>query len=124
MLTGSKVSLSKFLDDWLIVAKNSVRPNTYYQYSQNVYQHITPALGDILLRDLRPDRVQSLYTKRLAGGTSPNTTRMIHAVLHRALHHALSLGLVIRNVSDVVTRPKVPRKEMKTLDDYQERQLI
>jgi integrase len=49
---------------------------------------------------------------------------MIHAVIHRALNHALKLGLVVRNVSDSVTRPKVPRKEMKTLDDYQVRQLI
>jgi len=124
VLTGSKVSLSKFLDDWLVVAENSVRPNTYLQYSQIVHQHIVPTLGKILLKDLRPDHVQSLYTMKLAGGTSPRTTRMIHAVLHRALNHALSLGLVIRNVSDVVTRPKVPRKEMKTLDDYQVRQLI
>ena len=124
VLTGSKVPLSKFLDDWLVVAENSVRPNTYLQYSQIVHQHIVPILGKILLKGLRPDHVQSLYTKKLASGTSPNTTRMIHAVLHRALNHALSLGLVIRNVSDVVTRPKVPHKEMKTLDDYQVRQLI
>jgi len=124
VFAGSKVPLSKFLDEWLIVAKTSVRPNTYAQYSQIVHQHINPTLGRILLKDLRPDHVQTLYTSKLASGTSPRTTQMIHAVIHRALNHALSLGLVIRNVSDVVTRPKVPHKEMKTLDDYQVRQLI
>lgn len=124
VFAGSKVSLSKFLDEWLVVAKTSVRPNTYQQYSQVVHQHINPVLGYIVLKDLRPDHVQSLYTNKLANGVSPNTTRMIHAVIHRALNHALKLGLVYRNVADSVTRPKVVRKEMKTLNDYQVRQLI
>jgi len=121
---GSKVSLSKFLDEWLVVARTSVRPNTFQQYSQVVHQHINPFLGEIVLKDLRPDHVQSLYTSKLGNGVSPNTTRMIHAVIHRALNHALKLGLVYRNVADSVTRPKVVRKEMKTLNDYQVRQLI
>lgn len=124
VFAGSKVSLSKFLDEWLVVAKTSVRPNTYQQYSQVVHQHINPVLGYIVLKDLRPDHVQSLYTNKLANGVSPNTTRMIHAVIHRALNHALKLGLVYRNVADSVTRPKVVRIEMKTLNDYQVRQLI
>ena len=124
VFAGSKVSLSKFLDEWLVVAKTSVRPNTYQQYSQVVHQHITPVLGYLVLKDLRPDHVQSLYTNKLANGVSPNTTRMIHAVIHRALNHALKLGLTYRNVADSVTRPKVVRKEMKTLNDYQVRQLI
>lgn len=123
-ILGSKVPLSKFLDDWLIVVKSSVRPNTHAQYTQIAHQHINPALGDILLRDLKPHQVQMLYTNKLADGTSPRTTRMIHAVLHAALNHALKIGLVIRNVSDPVTLPKVPRKEMNTLDDYQVRLLI
>ena len=124
VFAGSKISLSKYLDEWLVVAKTSVRPNTYQQYSQVVHQHIIPVLGEIVLRDLRPDHVQSLYTNRLANGVSPSSTRMIHAVIHRALNHALKLGLVYRNVADSVTRPKVVRKEMKTLNDYQVRQLI
>jgi len=124
MFAGSKVPLSKFLDEWLIVAKTAIRPNTYYQYAQIVNQHIKPTLGQISLKDLRPDQVQSLYTNKLETGVSPRTTRMIHAVIHRALNHALKLGLVVRNVSDAVTRPKVASKEMKTLDDYQVRRLI
>jgi integrase len=108
----------------LIITKSSIRPNTFQHYSQIVKQHINPIIGKILLRDLRPDQVQSLYTSKLASGTSNRTTNMIHAVLHRALHHALQLGLVGRNVADSVTRPKLLRKEMKTLNDNQVRQLI
>ena len=115
-ISGSKVPLSKFLDDWLIVGKTSVRPNTYAQYTQIAQQHINPSLGDILLRDLHPHQVQMLYTNKLAEGTSPRTTRLIHSVLHAALNHAVKLGLVFRNVSDAVMLPKVRHKEMKALD--------
>ncbi|NLN69423.1 MAG: site-specific integrase [Chloroflexi bacterium] len=121
---GSKVTLAKFLDDWLVVARSSVRPNTYYQYAQIVRDHINPTLGKVLLKDLRPEQVQSLYTSKLKNGVSPRTTRMIHAVIRRALNHALQLGSVIRNVSALVTPPKVPKKEMQILDEYQVRQLI
>lgn len=124
IVEGSKVHLSKFLEKWLIVKKTSVRPNTYLQYTQIVHQHINPKLGDIKLRDLKPHQVQNLYTKKLEDGVSPRTTRLIHAVLHNGLNHALKIGLVVRNVSDATTLPKVPRKEMKTHDDYQVRQLL
>jgi len=124
MVAGSKIPLSKFLDEWLIVARTSVRPNTGDQYTQIVHQHINPHLGEILLRDLTPHHIQNLYTKKLAKDISPRTTRLIHAVIHNALNHALKIGLVVRNVSDAVTLPKVARKEMKTLDDYQVRQLL
>lgn len=120
----NKISLSKFLDDWLVIARSSIRPNTSLQYTQIVHKHIVPTLGNILLRELQADHVQRLYTEKLASGVSPRSTRLIHAVLHRALNHALKQGLVSRNVSDAATLPKVPRKEMKTLDDYQVRQLI
>jgi integrase len=123
-VAGSKVPLSKFLDEWLIVKKTSIRPNTYLQYSQIVHQHINPTLGEIKLRDLKTHHVQNLYTKKLAEGISPRTTRLIHSVLHNGLNHALKIGLVVRNVSDMTTLPKVQRKELKTLDDYQVRQLL
>ena len=121
---NTKITFEEFLKDWLVIAKNSVRPNTGHQYAQIVTQHIVPMLGNIKLQDLRPDQIQKLYTEKLASGISPRTTRVIHAVIHRALNHALRQGLVIRNVSDAVTLPKVPRKEMQTLDDYQVRQLV
>lgn len=123
-IQGSKVPLSKFLDDWLVVARTSVRPNTGDQYNQIVHQHINPTLGEILLRDLMPIHIQRLYTSKLEDDISPRTIRIIHSVLHRALNHALKLGLVVRNVSEAATLPKVSRKEMKTLDDYQVRQLL
>jgi integrase len=101
-----------------------VRPKTIFQYEQIFRQHIAPTLGNIKLKDLRPDQIQALYNAKLKSGTSARSVIMIHAVLHRALNHALKMGMIGRNPVDAVTRPKFKRKEMKTLDENQVRSLL
>jgi len=39
---------------------------------------------------------------------SPRTVRYVHAILHRALKEAVSLGIVSRNITDAVAPPKAP----------------
>jgi integrase len=123
-IDGARVTLEDFLQQWLETIKSSVRINTWNQYSQIVHQHIIPELGRIKLKDLRPDHIQSLYTAKEAAGTGMPTLRLIHAVFHRALNQALKWGLVTRNPSDAVDRPKPPREEMKVLNPDQARRLL
>jgi len=123
-IDGARASLGEYLEQWLEVTKQSLRPKTWKQYSQIARQHILPGLGNIRLRDLRPDHVQSLYAAKQKAGTSASTVRLIHAVLHKALAQALKWGLVTRNVSDAVNKPKPRREEMKVLDADQARALL
>jgi integrase len=123
-LSGANISCDKYLNNWLITIKSTIRPKTHEQYTQIVQQHILPFLGEIKLKDLRPDNIQSLYNKKLKDGTSERTVILIHSVLHRALNLAVKGELLGRNPSDAVTRPRFRRKEMKTLDDTQVRSLI
>lgn len=124
LLAGSKTQLAVFLEDWLEVKKTSIRPNTYSDYAYTARNHIGPVLGKNKLCDLTPNHLQALYTEELKKGKSARTVIGIHAVMHCALQHALKLGLVPRNVADSVTRPKIPRKEMKVLDQDQALRLI
>ena len=121
---GAQMELGKYLEQWLITVKTSVRPKTYDQYKQIVTNHIVPILGRIKLKDVRPDHVQSLYNTKLKSGTSNRTVRMIHAVLHVALNQALQMGIISRNPSDAVIKPKLIKKEMKTLTDTQVQTLL
>jgi integrase len=121
---GAKTTLKEFLEEWLKGYAQAVRSKTYHQYVQIVHQHIDPAIGAIKLKDLRPDQIQTFYNTKITGGTSPRTVLLIHAVLHRALNHALKWGLLGRNPAQAVTRPKFKRKEMKTLNDSQVRVLL
>jgi integrase len=121
---GAQMELGKYLEQWLVTVKTSVRPKTYDQYRQISTGHIIPILGRIKLKDLRPDQIQSLYNNKLKSGTSNRTVRMIHAVIHRALNQALQMGVITRNPSDAVIRPKLVKKEMKTLTDTQVQTLL
>lgn len=123
-IAGAKTQLSIFLEEWLEVKKTSIRPNTFNDYAYTARNHIGPVLGKIKLCDLTPNHLQTLYTDEQKRGKSARTVIGIHAVMHCALQHALKLGLVSRNVADSVTRPKVPRKEMKVLDQDHALRLI
>ena len=93
----------------------SIRVKTYRQYAQVVIQHIVPALGLIKLRDLRPEQIQSFYSTKIDKGASPSTVRVIPSVFLCALNKAVKWGLLGRNPASHVDKPKVNRKEMKTL---------
>jgi len=120
-ITAARVTLNEFLEEWLETHKSSVRSKTIHQYSQVAHQHIIPYLGDVKLKDLRPDQIQGLYNAKLKSGTSSRTVIEIHAVLHKSLAQALKWGLIGRNPSDAVIRPRKKRSEMKVLTDGQVR---
>lgn len=122
--TGAQLPLSEFLSQWLGSIRESVKMKTLLQYGQIIRDHIVPRLGRIKLKDLRPDQIQALYNEKLDSGISARTVILIHAVLHKALKHALKQGVIGRNPTDAVNRPKFRRKEMLTLSDSQVRTLL
>lgn len=63
--------------------------------------------------------MQRLYSAKLEQGLSVTTVHHLHAVLHRALGQAERLGLVARNVSDLVHAPRMAEHEMHVLDRQQ-----
>ena len=118
------LTLQEYLDEWLVAHKSAVRPKTIYQYSQIVRQHIVPVLGKIKLKDLNPNHIQSLYNFKIEAGVSKRSVVLIHSILHKALNQALKWELIGRNPAQAVTRPKIGRKEMKTLTDSQARAFL
>ena len=123
-LSGAQTTLAHFLSEWLVATGNSIRPKTFVQYQQIVRQHIVPTLGNIKLKDLRPDHIQALYNQKAKDGMSNRTLLLVHAVLHRAFNQALKWGIVVRNPVQAVNRPKFKHKEMKTLTDSQVRTFL
>ena len=123
-LSAAQTTLARFLSEWLVAIGNSIRPKTFIQYQQIVRQHIVPTLGNIKLKDVRPDHIQALYNQKTKDGMSNRTLLLVHAVLHRAFNQALKWGIVIRNPVQAVNRPKFKRKEMKTLTDSQVRNIL
>jgi len=115
--SGAQSSLSEFLEGWLVTIESSLRPRTVDQYRTTCRLHITPSLGKIRLIELRPEHIQRLYQTKIKAGVGLRTVEMIHVTLHRALDHALKLGLIGRNPTDATTPARPEVKEMKFYDE-------
>jgi integrase len=113
------VTLACFMDDWLVSVEPSLRSNTSTQYRQIVRMHILPLLGECRLRELKPEHIQQLYNCMVRRGLGLRTVQLTHAVIHRALGHAVRLGLISRNPDDATTPPRPKHKEMRFLDENQ-----
>jgi len=115
IIASEKQTLEEFLVRWLQDSvKGTTSENTLVSYTCIVRKHIVPILGSIPLQKLQPQQVQYLYRKKQEEGLT-RTVQLIHAVLHRALNQAMKWNMVQRNVTDIVDRPKFPRREMKVL---------
>lgn len=81
---------------------------------------ITPVIGHIRLKDLRPDHLNDLYTtlardgqnKRTGGKLSAKSILEHHRLISAVLEQAAKESLVPFNVASRATLPKVERKEV------------
>ena len=89
-----------------------------------VRYHLTPAIGHIMLHDLRPAHLQHLYNEKRNAGLSARTVRYVHGVIHAALEQAMKNQLVVRNVSEATTRPSEGKRAIQPLTLDQVNQLL
>lgn len=117
MLVASKdQTLKEYLENWLEhVHRPTLRISSYVKYRKVMDSYIIPALGKISLQKLTPQQVQALYAQKLKDGLKPRTVKSIHGLLHKALDDAVKWNLVSRNVCDIVSQPRAPRREPQLL---------
>jgi integrase len=114
----SKTTLSTYLEKWLIdYCRPNLTPKAYERYEGIVRRHLVPALGSILLTQLRPEHLQKLYSVKLKEGLRPRSVKYLHVVIHKALATAIKRGLLSRNVADGADVPKAQKGEMITWDE-------
>jgi integrase len=116
----SRQTVAEMVEYWLdTYARPNTRPATLEGYTIAVRVHIIPALGNIPVQKLGPDMLQKFYADKLAAGCGPRTVQLCHLHISQALKQAMRLGLVSRNVADLVTPPRWTRREMTiwTLDE-------
>ena len=119
----SKLTLSKFLEQWLEdYAKPHTAPTTYERWEEIVNKHLSPALGVIPLKDLSPLHIQGYYADALAngrrngkGGLSAQTVKHHHRLLYQALKQAVSWRILAQNPAAAVNSPKPEAKEIQFL---------
>lgn len=111
----SRATVREYLTDvWLPNVKR--KPTTQRGYNDICKNRIIPHLGDVKLRDLTSGDIAALYaTLRRSGrlngkrgGLSETSIRHTHSVLHRALEHAVEMGLLRRNPARTLPRDTRP----------------
>lgn len=121
---STQLTLKKFMDEWLVSVEQTLRYNTYFQYTQMTKQYIVPYLGHLKLREVKPEHIQKMYNEMAKQGKGYRTIHLGHAILHRALVQAVKLGLINRNPDDATIPPKPKKKEMQFLDEGQVQRLL
>ena len=111
----SSMRVCDFMARWLDHAKLSLKPNTVSSYTGLVKNHINPRFGHVRLAKLTPLMIQRGYCDMASDNASPRMRELVHVVLRRALDLAVKWGLLFRNPTDAVTKPKAPKKPIMPL---------
>jgi integrase len=115
-IKDDKITLADFLDRYIEdVAIHTLKPKTIESYQYLIESHIKPEIGNLKLIQIRPDHLQTLYSRKLEAGLSKRTVQYIHAVIRRSLNFAVKWGLIVRNPTDAVSAPRPPRIPPETL---------
>ena len=119
----NKITLGEWLSQWLrdYVSMNTT-DRTQESYSYIVEGHLIPSLGKVVLSDLQPQDIQRYYAEKLnkgrtdgKGGLSGRSVVYHHRILSKALDYAVKMGVVVRNVANLVEPPRVKKVTMNTL---------
>lgn len=110
------MTVAAWLEQWLELKQRSdVRPSTLRSYRAHVDQYLTPQLGRLRLRDLRPGHVDQLLASLDNGKRKGATIRRIHATLSSALTTATKKHLITYNPAEAkkVELPKKGRPQVR-----------
>src|SRR5690349_6977540 len=64
----SQRKVAEFLDEWLNIAEDAVKPSTYQNYVDYIEAYVKPAIGNRRLQDITVPVLNLLYRRLLASG--------------------------------------------------------
>lgn len=121
---GTKITLAEFMEDWLTGKELSRRARTVFSYRQIAHKHILPIMGHMKLQDIQPAHIKRLYAIKHEEGRGARTVQMVHSLLFSVLKQAVKEGILGRNPSEAVDRPKVEQAEFQVLNEDQAQQFL
>jgi integrase len=114
LLAPDTTTVGELLDRWLEVdVPRSVRPEQIVNYEGIVRLHLKPAFGEVQVRRLTVERVESLYADLQTRGYSTSLIRNVHLRLSAALKLGKRWGLVAENVCDIAKPPTLSYRQSK-----------
>ena len=99
----STATVAEFLDEWRSHAGRGRAQRTRDHYEITCEKHLKPALGRVMLSQLKPLHIENFPDKHFW-------------TLHKALDRAVAWGQIPRNPADQVVRPGVQDSEARSFD--------
>lgn len=97
MIFKKKILYSDWIYDWLIEKKEYIKESTYANYSNSIFNHIIPKLGNYYLPDLNHKIIQDFLielfkngNKKGDGGLSEKTIKDITIIIKGSLKKAIN----------------------------------
>jgi integrase len=109
-LSSPHLLVRDFLQQWLALVKNRLRPKSWIDYESLTRTHLVPHLGRYPLTRLEPSHIAKAWEAMIRDGASAAMVQHCHARLTTALRDAMRLHLIYRNPAQAVSPPKVEKK--------------
>ncbi len=117
----------EWLNEWLeLYIKASAKDRTYRKYRQQAEKYLLPALGEYEVSQLTAVELQKFSMLLSERGLAPNSVNFIVAVLRASLRKGVAVGIIDRQYSDFIVRPKIrmnkitcfSKTEQKKIENY------
>jgi site-specific recombinase, phage integrase family len=93
----NRILYSDWIYEWLIDKKEYIKESTYANYSNNIFNHIIPKLGNIYIQDLNHKTIQDFLLNLFKngrkdgfGGLSEKTIKDITIIIKGSLRKAIN----------------------------------
>ena len=113
----------EWLNTWLeIYVRPTVKIQTYARYRHIAQKHISESIGEFELEELNAIELQKFVVglseiKQLAS----NTVNSVITVIHKSMQTAVSIGLIDREYSNKIRRPKTFEKAVESFSTKEQR---
>ncbi len=116
VVADENVYLSEWAKEWIKTYKSGVAYNTRKMYEVMINAHITPNIGNIKLKDIKPHHIQRLVNDQIGEGHF-RTAESILLTVRQILEKAVENNLLIKNPAVSVSMPKRVKPEKRALTD-------
>ena len=114
----------EWLEDWInYYVKQGAKPRTVNMYTQQINKYIIPKLGDFELNELTALELQKFTVDLSDTGLSANTVNGIINILKKSLSDALSVGIVDKQYSNFIKRPKIKERQIECFTQEEQRKI-
>lgn len=101
MIIKKKILYKDWIYNWLIEKKDYIKESTYANYSNSVFNHIIPNLGNLYLKDLSHKKIQDFIlelsksgNKNSGEGLSEKTIKDITIIIKGSLKKAINEKMI------------------------------